>query len=316
MTASDDTGSIKNFEVFYEVKLLPYIHKLKVQRRLASFWFGITAILGCTFLPFFALVVGTQTETSTKLVFAGITILLLFCIHQCTKNKDAFEDGFKEIIIGQIINFIHPGLSYKSGISVSSVDYKNSCLFRNNYYNYGGDDLVSGVYKNVNFKCSELSVSELRRDYTDTIFHGLFFAARLNTDFSGGTYIWRNNNIQLPATIADEHYRMMPMPEVTRVDLLNGSFEKYYSVYTTDINEASAIVTNEMMDRIMNFREQVNRDITLSFVGGICYVALPFDEPLFEASAFSTANKEDVQEYFFTVLLILSIINQLKLYEF
>ena len=307
---------IKDFDEFYKTRLSPYLHELKKRKRLSSFWMIICVILGLLFIPFLALFLAKESETGTKTTFAVVVVLLIIGIWQWTKNSDNFEDGFKTHIIGQIIAFIHPGLTYKSNTCVNEIDYKSSGLFRQNIRNYDGDDLVSGTYKNVNFKCSEISVSSnQRRDYSDTIFHGLFFAAPLNISFSGGTYIWRNNNLQLPTSIADEAFRLMPMPAITKVDCKDGHFEKCYSVFTTDVYEASSIVTGKMMERIMHFKEQINRDVTLSFVAGICYVAIPFDDPLFETFGNDTASKEDVKEYFFTVLLILSIINQLKLYE-
>ena len=39
------------------------------------------------------------------------------------------------------------------------------------------------------------------------------------------------DNIQLQASIVDEAYRYMPMPNVVRADYRNGEFEKYYAVY-------------------------------------------------------------------------------------
>lgn len=308
--------SIKDFDAFYETKISPYLHELKKRKRLSSFWMVICIISGLLFIPCLALFLAKESEPGTKAFFFVDVLLLLLGIWQWTANRDHFEDGFKTHIIGQIISFIHPGLTYKSNSYINEIDYKNSGLFRTNIHTYDGDDLISGTYKNVHFKCSELSVSSnVRRDDSDTIFWGLFFAAPLNISFSGGTYVWRNNKLQLPATLADEVFRLMPMPAISKVDCKDGNFEKYYSVFSTDVYEASSLVTAKMMERIMNFKNQINRDITLSFVAGVCYVAIPFDHSLFETFGNDTASKEDVKEYFFTVLLILSIINQLKLYE-
>jgi hypothetical protein len=94
------------------------------------------------------------------------------------------------------------------------------------------------------------------------------------------------------------------MPKVMKADCRNGEFEKYYSVYTTDRSEAAEIVTNEFMGNLLNFKKQIDRDISVSFVAGVCYVAIPFKENLFEPDADNLADREAIKKYFFTVLLI------------
>jgi len=66
------------------------------------------------------------------------------------------------------------------------------------------------------------------------------------------------------------------------------------------------------MRRLLEFRKQIKRKVVISFVMGHCYVAIPIEEDLLEPSD-SLDDKEAVKKYFFTVLLILSIINQLPL---
>ncbi|MBL0356758.1 MAG: DUF3137 domain-containing protein [Chitinophagaceae bacterium] len=300
---------IKNFDEFYQIKLKPYLDDLRWQNKKADRW-GVISVLACVFIiP--ALVFGLSDASGNYggwiIVWAIATIIV--SVYNYTKTNDEYESNFKEQIIKQVIDFIHPGLKYKPDSCISSVNYKNSSLYRGYYDDYDGDDLIEGTYKNVYFKCSELNVS---RRNNSIVFKGLFFEAPLN-NCSGGTYVWLKNNLQLPASIADERYRLIPMPQVVRVDCHNGDFEKHYAVYTTDINEASSLIDAQMMQCIMDFKRQINRDFVLSFVAGMCYVAIPINERLLEPQSGDPADKEEIQNYFFTVLLILSIINKLKL---
>lgn len=303
---------IKNFDAFYETKLQSYLDDLREQNRIADYW-GIAALLaGLSIIP--VLVFGLSDSSGSFggwLIFIMV-VLLITSVYQYTSVNDAYETNFKEKIVRQIIEFLHPGLIYKPDICISSVNYKRSGLFRAYYDDYDGDDLIEGIYKNVSFKCSELSVTK-RSNFT--IFKGLFFLAHINPRFTGGTYIWFKGFEQLPASIADERYRLMPMPYVKKVDCRNGDFEKCYSVYTTDVYEASELVSPAMMSLIMSFMRQINRGIEISFVAGLCYVAIPFAENLFEPQSGDPADKTEIRNYFFTVLLILSVINQLKLEE-
>jgi hypothetical protein len=306
---------ITSFDDFYEQKLSPFLKALEKQGS-ASYWWQVLCMV-CTLGIIPVLAWGLRNESG---ILGGFLVLItiivgIVSLHQYTKIKDSYESNYKEKVIQQIIEFIHPGLQYKPDISINHKDYINSSLCRNWYDDYDGADWIGGNYKGVNFKCSELYVTRRTgaKSSGSTVYKGLFFAAPLNISFSGGTYIWIKNEEQLPASIADERYRLLPMPEVVRVDCRDGEFEKQYRVYTTDVYEALSIVDGEMMQCISRFRKQINRDISLSFVAGICYVAIPFTEDLFEPKSKNPGDKDEIKKCFLSVLLMLDIINQLKL---
>jgi len=308
--------AIKNFDEFYDIKVKPYLKDFNKQDKVAGYWEVASVVSVLFIVP--ALAFGLSKDSGSFggwLIVAAIASAIISTYNYVNVN-DKYDSDYKQQVVQQIIQFVHPGLEYKPGICVNHIDYQKSSLCRDWYDDYDGDDWIGGNYQGVNFKCSELNVS--RRSSSSAassyvIYHGLFFVAPLNICFNGGTYIWLKGQEQLPASIADERYRLLPMPHTVRVDFRNGDFEKHYVVYTTDIAEASSIITPEIMTAIMNFKRQINRDITLSFVGGICYVSIPFSENLFEPHKGDPGDKETIKNYFFTVLLILSIIKQLQL---
>lgn len=95
----------------------------------------------------------------------------------------------------------------------------------------------------------------------------------------------------------------------------HAKFEKAYSVYSNSPGEARHIIDAEMMECLLHFKNQIKRDVTVSFVEGICYVAIAIDEDLLEPSILKPGDKKIIREYFFSILLIFSIINQLRLYK-
>ncbi|HOZ77555.1 MAG TPA: DUF3137 domain-containing protein [Ferruginibacter sp.] len=306
---------IKNFDDFYEQRLQPYMANLREQGSNAYGWGIASGIFFVLIIPVMAWTVNGGAGG-----FGGILILLMLaatatCVYYYTKAKEDYEDNYKQQVILQIFQFIHPGLEYKPELCINHKDYVNSSLCRGWYDDYNGEDWIGGNYKGINFKCCELDVRHRSgsRNSGAIVYRGLFFAAPLPIGFSGGTYVWTKDNIQLAASIAEERYRMLPMPEVVRVDCRNGEFEKHYVVYTTDVNEASYLVNQQIMEAVVQFKTQIGRDISISFVAGIFYAAIPFDENLFEPKGNEPDDKEAIKKYFFTVLLILSIINKLQL---
>jgi len=306
----------KDFETFYQTRLQPSLGGLKLQNDEAQKW----KVAGIAFALF------SICAFALGLTYVGILFILIviLSIYKYTKGTDSYIEKYKETIINEIINFIQPGFTYKPKNYVSSKEYKASGLYRYIYKNYDGDDHIQGNYKGVNFHCSEIETSydthqempirNMRNGGSLTIFKGLFFVAVIN-NFRGGTYIWTRGDEQLAASIMDEHYRMFPLPHVYKLKVAHEEFNNYFSAYSSYPAEADILLTQEMVQHIVNFRKQIDRNIRLSAVAGKFYVAIPIEEDLLEPGT-DLDDKEIIKEYFFSILLILSIINQLRLYRF
>lgn len=311
---------IQDFETFYSLRLQSLLKDLKKQGKVAGNW-GISAIVTGVFaILFFIGNISGFLETP-GIIAGAFTLLCIVSIYMYTSKKDWYVDNFKEKVIREIISYLHPGILYTPSKFISSKEYKASGLFRHKYDYYDGDDYLQGVYKNVSFHCSELHTQYDRTvgpmaNYETTIFKGLFFVADLNVNVWGNTYIWTRGEEQTGGSIAEKQYRYMPLPQVYKVRSEDTAFDKIFSLYSTNPNEAKMILNREMTDRMVKFKTQINRDIVFSIIAGKFYAAVPFDEDLLEPSVTNPDDKEQIKQFFFTVLLILSIINQLRLDKF
>ena len=314
---------IKDFEQFYTIKMQPLINNLKAEAGDAGNWGIIAPVTGFVSVLIFA---GYQLNyihgNGGLMIFLCIAAIAV-SVYFYTSKKDRYTKDFKETIIKEIITYLLPGINYKPDEVIAKQEYKYSGLFRKNYDYYDGDDYMEGIYKNVPFRCSELHTRYERLgtgiigSRFITIFKGLFFAADINKRFRAGTYIWSHGDEQVGGSVADERYRLMHAPHVYRIKLQQAveGFENNFSVYSTDPAEAGMIITAVMAERLMRFKKQLKRNIAVSFVAGKCYVAIAINEDLLEPSGFDTDDREEVKKYFFTILLVLSIINQLHLNE-
>jgi hypothetical protein len=314
----------KDFEQFYTDRLQPLINSLKAEAGDAGNW-GIIACItvGISILVFTGYQVGYIHENGTLAICLCIVAMAVSIFIFIGKNKRYTKDH-KATIIKEIITFLNPGIKYKPDEVIAKEEYKYSGLFRRKFDYYDGEDYMEGVYKEVSFRCSELHTQYERMSATAiigsssiTIFKGLFFAADINKSYSAATYIWPHGHEQIGSNSPDERYRLQSASNIYKVKLQQSGegFDNFFSVYSTDPSEAGRIITTTMSERLVKFRLQVKRDIALSFVAGKCYVAVGFKEDLLEPSGFDTDDREEVKKYFFTILFILSIINQLHLNE-
>jgi len=303
---------VKDFDSFYAIKIQPYLDEFTQSEQSAGNWKKFTIVTGVGAIICFVLFHFKKLPSGALLAVT----LLLICIagiYFSTKYADRYIEEFKEKVIGQVINYIHPNAVYKPMGFVSKKEYKASGLYRRKFTHFDGDDYWESICDGVAFHCSEIVSAYSDPTGNETIFKGLFFTVKLNTLFSGGTYIWAKDNVQLPGSIADEHYRMFSLPPVKKYKTSHDLFNKTYSVYCTSLFEASAILTWNMLDHIMLIRKKLDKDIVFSFVAGRCYVAVPFNENLLEPSKKGIGDKEAIRQYFYTILLVFNIIKKLEL---
>ena len=299
------------FETFYTEKLQPLIAAIDPAGNDAVKW--LTAGTASFVLGFGCVII---REYAAVLVFLA---LLIISVVKYTGKKDTFTTGFKEKIIKEIIAYVNPGAIYNPGQVISPGDYDKSGLFTIRHTDYTGQDMIQGVYKNVTYYCSEVNTEHTtnsRNPSTIPVFDGLFFAAPVSSAYTGCTYVWPVNDEQLPHSLADEYFdRRMLLPVVNRIATGNNEFEQKFVVYSTNPGEALSLLTDTRIKRIMAFEKQIERPVRCSFINGVCYVAIEMEQSLFEPNILSREHKEEMKEYFFGFLLILSIINQLGLAE-
>lgn len=301
-------NQLPDFDSFYSEKLLPKLKNLEPESNDTLKWqvAGIAALFLC-------IACFTISQSAIAILFV---IVLIFSIFKFFRKKENFTYNYKEVIIKEIVEFLNPGALYEPLKMVAQRDYEYSGLYPRNYDDFSGEDWINGAYKDVNYFCSELETARLGGRHGGSrirVFKGLFFVAPINFKY-GATYVWPSNDVQLPATVADYHFeRFLPLPEIAPVQMNNAEFESCYVVYSTDSSAARTIINSEMMERMIHFRNQINRDVRFSFVKGYCFVSIAMDENLFEPKLSDPYDKERVEEYFFSFLLILSIINQLRL---
>ena len=303
---------VKDFESFYAVKIQPYVEEFYVSEQSANNWKNFTLATGMGALASFILF-HLKRFPDGGLLAGAMLIMCVAGIYFFTKYTDRNIDNFKTKIIGQIITYIHPAAVYKPMGFISKKEYRTSGLFRRKFTHFDGDDYWESIIDGVAFHCSEIESSYSDSTGSESIFKGLFFTVKLNTLLRGGTYIWSSQNVQLPGSIADKHYRMFSLPGVKKYETGHTLFNKAYAVYTTNAAEASAILNHTMLEHMLLLKSKLKKEIVFSFVAGRCYVAVPFSENLLEPTRKGIKDKTAIRNYFYTILLVFNIIKKLGL---
>ena len=85
-------------------------------------------------------------------------------------------------------------------------------------------------------------------------------------------------------------------------------------VYGDDQDEARYILTQNLMERIVSFRERTGRQIRLSFCGENVYVAISSDYDMFEPRVFRTLwSKTLIKSYVDDMAMAIGVVEELNL---
>ncbi|MEH1946377.1 MAG: DUF3137 domain-containing protein [Nostoc sp.] len=162
--------------------------------------------------------------------------------------------------------------------------------------------------KAVEYKKIEAEIFRNEVTRTSLIFKGLFFKAKFNKTL-------RTVTIVQPKVInANIHALNHAKKQVIKLE--DPEFAKLFTVYGDDQIEARYVLSTNLMDKIVNFRKKTNRNIYISFVEDMIYIAIEeaVENNIFDPNLFkSVLSFVPLREYFETLNLMLGIVEDLNL---
>jgi Protein of unknown function (DUF3137) len=181
-------------------------------------------------------------------------------------------------------------------------------------------DLIAGAV----FVARKLVTGQrlLFSDFTDlvfnnvsytTLFKGMFFAADFNKTFQHRTVVVPDLAERFLGGLGTQ-LQSLNKQRGQLIKLEDPEFERLFAVYGDDQIEARYILSTSLMERLVKFRKKSGRDISVSFVNNTIYVAIAYDEDLFEPKLFnSMLDFQPIQEYFENLQLVIGIVQDLNL---
>jgi hypothetical protein len=298
------------FENFYTEKIEPSLPRLRAECKQADIWHLVAVLCGIlgigTFFCYYAALLTGEQASWLCVLFA---VTGVFAFFKYANRNDRFTDDFKIAVIKTIIDEVCPGLVYKPGETISPHDYKTSSLYRYRYDYFDGDDWIEGLINNIPFHCAELHIqSDYAGNKQITVFKGLFFVAKINSRFAGGTYVWPRNRAQLPTSMMDEEYRLLPMPHVQDIHFNDAEFDHYFRVCSTWPSQAHEILTAEMRSNLLRISKAMKIAASFSFAAGKCFIGIPIAADLLEPTDYDPGDKEELRKYFISIRLITNIV--------
>ena len=165
------------------------------------------------------------------------------------------------------------------------------------------NQIING--KKLDFQRFRIEILE-NKNYSDKVFTGLFFTAKLNNKSQPITVIKSKSS--------NNGLNLLDNEEKQLIQIDNSEFNYFFSVYSQDRVQARKILSDSLIKKLVEFRKNVNRNISFSFVDNMMYIAIEYPEGIFEPNLFrSMLRFAPLRNYFEAIQLMLGIVKELKL---
>jgi len=242
---------------------------------------------------------------------------IIFCVISFRLIRKSYRTKFKRQIIGKIVRFLNPALSYHADGYLDERTFTEAKLFTHSIDRYKSEDLVRGCIDKT-----DIVFSELHAEYKSgsgeyvkwrTIFKGLFFIADFNKHFHGQTLVLPDSTKNLFESLGEmlKSWFIEP-PDLIKLE--DPVFEREFIVYGSNQIEARYILSTSLMRRILDFKHKTGTNIYLSFTDSKVHVAIPMNRDMFEPQYTSSIiDFEPILEYYQDLSLAIGIVDDLNL---
>ena len=274
---------MKNFNEIYEEiyrECLEPLEKLRKKSR--------NTIIYSTLI---SLTIGIILAIITKsIAMISLAIVISFFIEIFSKSNAKYRTMFKEDIIKKFVKSYSENLEFYPTRGIPKATYN---LAKFEYYDrYRSEDLITGILEGgYAINMAEVKTETESRDSdgdttTYTVFHGLFAEIELNKKVNSCVKI-RKNAISLF--------------NKERIEMDSGEFEKKFNVYSTDKIIAMQLLTSDIMQMLLDFKEENKLVPEITIEGNKFYIRFETGG-VFEAKLMKKALDYDMLKKYYDII--------------
>jgi len=298
---------LEEFRIFYNHTIHPELLRLDRKRK---------RLLLLLFLSVFFLVAVVLFEMVAGVWFVTLALALPvgFYVSYLAYKVGEFFRTFKPQVVNLILDFIDDSvnygqLSYDAKGGLSRERFRDSQLFGTTADVYEAEDYIKGSIGSITFEMCELNVRELSRvrSRLNYVFNGIFLHARIQESLHGTIVIYPKEYRQylsraIRASVnegAKSINDMMRSPE----------FRKNFLSYATPDAKVRHLLSVEMQNILVQYREETGKEIYISFIDTNIYLAVTGERNILEPYLFrSNISFELVREFYEDISMLFEIV--------
>ena len=253
-------------------------HKIVQQRNrvmLAAAWSAFAAIAVAIFM---------RIPPWTPLAVAFAIVLLV-----AARAHNEVKRWFKSMVVQRVVDALGTGLTYSRESSFDRKSFTAMDLFSERTDVFRSEDEVRGTHNEVAFALHEVYAAkrEQRGKQTHTIvfFKGTIVMLEFNKHFQGHTTVVPESAHGAFGGLFGEADSRKGR---VRVSMQDPAFERAFSVYSSDPQQAHYLLTPKMLQLILETKSSMDSGVRLAFRDNMLYVALPSSRDRFEVNLLTT----------------------------
>lgn len=217
----------------------------------------------------------------------GIVVVIVGFVTR--RAQQSLKKTYKHIVVQRVVKAIGQGLTYRPDSTLTKQDFNDMHLFDRSAEKWTSEDEVCGRKNAVSYSLHEChawyEVHSNKRRRRITIFRGVIVRLDFNKNFLGHTVVVTESTGKiLGGLFGDAESRKGK--RIVRLE--NVDFEKQFTAYSTDDQEARYILTPKLMELMMEAQALLGAhgDLRFSFHDNSMFVTVPEPNDRFEASLF------------------------------
>lgn len=204
-----------------------------------------------------------------------------------TYQRRELAKKYKNIVVTRVVAALGNGLSYTPLSKFTKQDFLDMDLFEKRCEKWYAEDEICGKKNAVGYSILEGKATRTegsgKHRRTVTIFKGLIVRLDFNKNFGGHTVVVPDSESKILGGLFGEA-ETRRRKDIARLE--NVEFEKRYSVYCTNQQEARYLLTPKVMELIMEAQTVLGVPIRLSFHDNSVFLTVPQNVDRFEVSMF------------------------------
>lgn len=235
-------------------------------------------------------------------VFIGIIGLIFSAALPVSKKLNTL---YKSKIIKKLVNYYDDGLDFSSTMHLSPYDYKQAEF--EHFDEFFSNDLIFGkIDKTIKFQAGDVRTEDVHTDSDGNttrtpIFSGLFSIAELNKNIHSTIKIRSDKGI-LGKALSNKTLMQMDSQE----------FEKKFDVYATDKILAMRILTSDILDYMLTFKNQNKIKFEMTLKDSKLYIRIHCQD-LFEIKPYKDSMDFDTLHRYYNFVDFICELNR-KIY--
>jgi hypothetical protein len=209
----------------------------------------------------------------------AVLIVLIFGAHQWR----GLNKTYKRILVTRVPAALGQGMTYSAESRFTKQDFIEMDLFEKMVEKWRAEDEVCGRKNAVTYSILEAQATATegagKNRRTVVIFKGSIVRLDFNKNFLGHTVVVPDSESKILGGLFGES-KSRRRKGICRMESVD--FEKLYSVYGTDQQEARYLLTPKMMELIIEAQRVLGSPIRLSFHDNSVFVTIPQSRNRFE----------------------------------